>query len=130
MRFRRIEGYLILGMYLVAGILLGYSISKEKPVTKSDTVTVDIVKEGDEILIYLSRCSKGALRDEHYSAEIVFEYNKKNKEVDKTAYQEFEDVYVEGHQFLPPQARLLFQAKTAQQVSSEIQTNEHIPPDY
>jgi len=35
----------------------------------------DIVKEGDEILIY-----------EHYSGELIFEYNK-NKEVDKSAYR-------------------------------------------
>jgi len=39
-----------------------------------------VVKEGDEILIY-----------EHYSRELVFEYNK-NKGVDKTGYREFEKV--------------------------------------
>ena len=83
MGFRRIEGYLILGMYLAVGLLLGYSIGKEKPTNKLDTVTVDIVKEGDEILIY-----------EHYSGELIFEYNK-NKEVDKTAYREFEEVWEE-----------------------------------
>jgi hypothetical protein len=87
MRFRRIEIYLILGCYLGIGALLGYSIGKEKPqwrpIKKPDTVTVDIVKEGDEILIY-----------EHYAGELVFEYNK-NKEVDKTAYKEFEDVWGE-----------------------------------
>jgi len=83
MRFRRIESYLILGMYLVVGLLLGYSIGKERPTNKPDTVTVDIVKERDEILIY-----------EHYSGELIFEYNK-NKEVDKTAYREFEDVWEE-----------------------------------
>lgn len=38
------------------------------------------LKEGDEILIY-----------EHYSRELVFEYNK-NKGVDKTGYREFEKV--------------------------------------
>ncbi len=81
MRFRKIEAYLILGMYLAVGLLLGYSIGKEKPTSKPDTVTVDIVKEGDEILIY-----------EHYSGELVFEYNK-NKEVDKSAYREFEEVW-------------------------------------
>jgi len=78
MRFRRIETYLILGCYLAVGAFLGYSISKEKPAIKPNTVTVDVVKEGDEILIY-----------EHYSGELVFEYNK-NKGVDKTAYKEFE----------------------------------------
>ncbi|MBW2046809.1 MAG: hypothetical protein JRI96_18375 [Deltaproteobacteria bacterium] len=83
MRFRRIEVYLILGCYLAVGAFLGYSIGKEKPVIRPNTVTVDVVKEGDEILIY-----------EHYSGELVFEYSK-NKEVDKTAYKEFEDVWVE-----------------------------------
>jgi hypothetical protein len=83
MRFRRIERYLILGMYLVVGVFLGYSIGREKPVAKPNTVVVDIVKEGDEILIY-----------EHYSGELIFEYNK-NKEVDKSAYREFEDMWEE-----------------------------------
>ncbi|RKY42426.1 MAG: hypothetical protein DRP81_07640 [Candidatus Omnitrophota bacterium] len=83
MRFRRIEAYLVLGMYLAVGLLLGYSIGREKPTNKPDTVTVDIVKEGDEILIY-----------EHYKGELVFEYNK-NKEVDKSAYREFEDLIIE-----------------------------------
>ena len=83
MGFRRIEGYLILGMYLAVGLLLGYSIGKEKPTNKPDTITVDIVKEGDEILIY-----------EYYSGELIFEYNK-NKEVDKSAYREFKGVLEE-----------------------------------
>ena len=83
MKFRRIEGYLVLGMYLVIGLLLGYSIGREKPIKKPDSVVLDIVKEGDEILIY-----------EHYSGEVVFEYNK-NKEVDKSAYKEFEEVWEE-----------------------------------
>jgi len=91
--YRRIEAYFILGMYLVVGLLLGYSIGKEKQVVKPNTVTVDIVKENDEILIY-----------EHYppeadpplvdTGELVFEYNK-NKEVDKEAYREFEEVWEE-----------------------------------
>jgi hypothetical protein len=46
-------------------------------------VVVDIVKERDEILVY-----------EHYSEELVFEYNK-NKEVDKSAYREFKEVWEE-----------------------------------
>jgi len=80
-------------MYLVAGVFLGYSIGRERPVIKPNTVVVDIVKEGDEILIY-----------EHYppeadpplvdTGELVFEYNK-NKEVDKEAYREFEEVWEE-----------------------------------
>jgi len=83
MRFKRFEEYLILGMYLVAGVWLGYSIGRERPVKKPNTVVVDIVKEEDEILIY-----------EHYSGELIFEYNK-NKEVDKSAYREFEEVWEE-----------------------------------
>jgi hypothetical protein len=87
MRFRRIEAYLILGCYLVVGVLLGYSVGKERsapvPIIKPDTVTVDIIKEGDEILIY-----------EHYTGELVFEYNK-NKEADKIAYKEFEEMWEE-----------------------------------
>jgi len=39
-----------------------------------------VVKEEDEILIY-----------EHYTGELIFEYNK-NKEVDKEAFREFEEV--------------------------------------
>jgi hypothetical protein len=74
-------------MYLAVGLLLGYSIGKEKPqwnpIKKLNTVTVDIVKEGDEILIY-----------EYYTGSLIFEYSK-NKEVDKTAYKEFEDVWIE-----------------------------------
>jgi hypothetical protein len=70
-------------MYLVVGLLLGYSIGREKPVKKPNTVVVDIVKERDEILVY-----------EHYSEELVFEYNK-NKEVDKSAYREFKEVWEE-----------------------------------
>ena len=62
-------------MYLAVGLLLGYSIGKEKPTNKPDAVTVDIVKEGDEILIY-----------EHYSGELIFEYNR-NKEGLKSEYR-------------------------------------------
>jgi hypothetical protein len=89
MRFRKIEGYLFClsasggGMYLTVGLLLGYSIGREKAVAKPNTVVVDIVKEGDEILIY-----------EHYTGKLIFEYNK-NKEVDKSAYREFEEVWEE-----------------------------------
>ena len=82
-------------MYLAIVLLLGYSIGRKKPMVKSNTVTVDIVKEGDEILIYLSRWSEGALRDEHYTGELVFEYSK-GKEMDKTAYREFEGVWEEA----------------------------------
>ena len=83
MKFKKIEEYLILGMYLVAGVWLGYSIGRERPIRKPNSVVVDIVKEGDEILIY-----------EHYTGELIFEYNK-NKEVDKGAYRELEEVWEE-----------------------------------
>jgi len=83
MRFRKIETYLILGWYLAIGILLGYSISKEKLVTKPNTVTVDIIKESNEILIY-----------DYYSGDLVFEYNK-SKDVDRNTFQEYLDLYNE-----------------------------------
>jgi len=79
---RRFEVYLILGMYFGAGALMGYMIGKEKP-KRYNTVVVDIVKEGDEILIY-----------ERYSGEFVFEYNK-NKRVDKEAFREYNDLLKE-----------------------------------
>jgi len=79
---KRFEVYLILGMYFGAGALLGYVIGKDKP-KSPDAVVVDIVKKGDEILVY-----------EHYSGELIFEYNK-NKEVDKSAYREFKEVWEE-----------------------------------
>lgn len=60
-----------------------YSNSKILLSKQNQKVTVDIVKEGDEILIY-----------EYYSGKLVFEYNK-NKEVDKSAYKEFEDTWEE-----------------------------------
>ena len=47
------------------------------------TVTVDVVRKNNEILIYLSRCSKGALRNRHYSGELLFEYNKQIKVLTK-----------------------------------------------
>lgn len=84
MRFRRIETYLILRCYMAVGALLGYSVGKEKPITKPDTVTVDVVKEGDEILIY-----------EHYTGELVFEYNQ-FKDVDKETFKEYEDLIIEA----------------------------------
>ena len=68
---KRFEVYLLLPvhlwgkMYLVAGVFLGCSIGRERPVRKPNTVVVDILKEGDEILIY-----------EHYTGELIFEYNK------------------------------------------------------
>ena len=82
-KMRRFEVYLILGMYFGAGTLLGYMIGKEKLPKRPNAVVVDIVREGDEILIY-----------EHYSGKLVFEYNK-NKNVDKSAYRELEGVWEE-----------------------------------
>ena len=52
----------------MVGIFLEYSIGREKPTNKPDSVTVDIVKGEDEILIY-----------EHYTGKLIFEYNQ-NKE--------------------------------------------------
>jgi len=58
MRLKRIETYLVFGGYLTVGLLLGYFAGKERPHLKLDAVTVDVVKEGDEILVY-----------EHYTGE-------------------------------------------------------------
>ena len=41
MKFKKIEEYLILGMYLVAGVFLGYSIGRERPIRKPNSVVVD-----------------------------------------------------------------------------------------
>ena len=51
-------------MYLAVGLLLWDSIGKEKAFVNPNTVTVNIIKDGNEISIYLSHCSEGALRDE------------------------------------------------------------------
>jgi hypothetical protein len=45
-------------------------------------------------LIYLSRCSEGALRDEYLSRNLIFEYSK-TKPADITAYREFDDLWRE-----------------------------------
>ncbi|MDP2940523.1 MAG: hypothetical protein Q8O13_10725 [Candidatus Omnitrophota bacterium] len=82
-RNRRIEAYVILGLYFAAGCLLGYVTGKDRP-KDANTVTVDIVKEGDEILIY-----------EHYSKRLVLEYNK-NKKADTIAYKEFDELWEES----------------------------------
>lgn len=82
MRNRRIETYVILGLYFAAGCLLGYVSGKDRP-KGSNAVTVDIVKEGDEIDIY-----------EHYSKQLVFEYSK-NKEVDRKAFEEYSELLKE-----------------------------------
>jgi hypothetical protein len=90
---KRIYSYLILGIYFACGLALGFTLAK-KPLPHHNSVTVDIVKEDDEILIYLSRCSEGALRDEHLSGNLVFEYSK-TKPSDSSAYREFEDLWKE-----------------------------------
>ncbi|MFH1772483.1 MAG: hypothetical protein ABH872_06670 [Candidatus Omnitrophota bacterium] len=63
----KIETYLILGMYFAIGAVLGYALAR-KPLQKANSVTVDIVKDGNQIDIY-----------EHYSGEL-------KKQVDAAAY--------------------------------------------
>ena len=75
----------------MVGIFLEYSIGREKPTNKPDSVTVDIVKGEDEILILIY---------EYYSGELIFEYNK-NKELDKEVYREFADVWEEVENLTP-----------------------------
>jgi len=80
------------GWSMVGGILLGKKNWLKNPIVwlwiPACRLPVgrqgrQVVKEGDEILIY-----------EHYSGELIFGYNK-NKEVDKEAYREFEEVWEE-----------------------------------
>jgi hypothetical protein len=94
---QRIQTYLILGLYFAVGVFLGFVIAK-KPLPRLNSVTVDIVKENDKILIYLSRYSEGALRDKHNSGKLIFEYTKTNP-TDKTAYRKFEDLWEEAKNF-------------------------------
>jgi hypothetical protein len=79
---QRIQAYLILGLYFTIGASLGFTLAK-KPLLHPDSITVDIVKENNEILIY-----------KHNSGKLIFEYTKTNP-TDKTAYREFEDLWNE-----------------------------------
>jgi hypothetical protein len=79
---KKIYSYLILGIYFTCGLALGFILTK-KPLLCRNSVTVNIVKEGDEILIY-----------EHLSGNLVFEYNKTNP-TDSSAYREFDDLWKE-----------------------------------
>ena len=93
----RIKTYLILGAYFLAGIIFGLAISKiphpkllrlpSVAQDKPNSVTIDIVKENDEILVY-----------EHTSNNLIFEYNK-NKPEDKNAYKEFNDLWRETQSY-------------------------------
>jgi hypothetical protein len=89
MKTERIETCVVLIVFLIIGIFLSNYLDKRRPVSSpepaigADVVTVDVVREGDDILIY-----------EHYSRELVFEYNRL-KEADKEAWQEFNDVLIE-----------------------------------
>jgi hypothetical protein len=89
MKTERIETFIVLIVFLIAGVFLSNYLDKRRPVfgpepaIGANVVTVDIIKEGDDILIY-----------EHYSGELVFEYNR-FKEADKEAWQEYEDLLIE-----------------------------------
>jgi glycine betaine/choline ABC-type transport system substrate-binding protein len=76
---KKIYSYLILGIYFTCGLALGFILTK-KPLLCRNSVTVNIVKEGDEILIY-----------ERFSGNLVFEYSKTNP-TDSSAYREFDDL--------------------------------------
>jgi hypothetical protein len=89
MKTERIETFIVLIVFLIIGVFLSNYMDKRRPVPgpkpaiSFDIVTVDVVKEGDDILIY-----------EHYSKDLVFEYNRV-KEADKEAWQEYEDLLIE-----------------------------------
>jgi hypothetical protein len=82
MKNQRISDYLVLGLYFVCGLALGFTLAKN-PLPRPNSVTVDIVKENDQILIR-----------EHYSNNLIFEYSK-TKPVDSSAYREFNDLWKE-----------------------------------
>ena len=79
----RIKGYIILGFYLVVGVILGYMITKSPPPTPN-SITIDIIKENDAILVR-----------NHYSRNLIFEYSE-GKPADRSAYRELEDVWREA----------------------------------
>jgi hypothetical protein len=79
---KRIYSYLILGSYFVCGLTLGFTLAK-KPLPRPNSVTVDIVKEDNEILTY-----------SHYSGDLIFEYRKTNP-TDSSSYREFDDLWKE-----------------------------------
>jgi hypothetical protein len=79
---KRIYSYLILGSYFACGLALGFTLAR-KPLPRRNSVTVDIVKESDGILIY-----------NHLSGNLVFEYSK-TKPADSSAYREFDDLWKE-----------------------------------
>jgi Rps23 Pro-64 3,4-dihydroxylase Tpa1-like proline 4-hydroxylase len=68
-----------MGVYFACGLALGLTLAK-KPLPHHNSVTVDIVKEGNEILVY-----------EHLSGDLIFEYNR-TRQTDSSAYREFEDL--------------------------------------
>jgi uncharacterized membrane protein len=89
MKTERIETFIVLIVFLIVGVFLSNHLDKRRtvpgpgPAINPDIVTVDVVREGDDISIY-----------EHYSGELVFEYNR-FKEADKEAWQEYEDLLIE-----------------------------------
>ena len=87
MKTERIEACVVLIFLLTIGVFLSYHLEKGRPgpapAINPDIVTVDIIREGDDILIY-----------EHCSGELVFEYNRL-KEADKEAWIEYNDLLIE-----------------------------------
>ena len=58
----------MIGLFLIPPLMIGYWAGKNEIIRKPGAVTVDIVKEGNEILVY-----------EHYNKELIFECNKDQK---------------------------------------------------
>ena len=67
--YKYIENWLILGLFLLPPLMIGYWAGKNEIIQKSGVVTIDILKYEDEILVY-----------EHYKGELLFEYNRKQEE--------------------------------------------------
>jgi len=74
--FRIIYNNIALGLYFAVGLVLGYILYQDKPISNK-IVTVDIIKDNNDILVY-----------EHYSGRMIFECNA-DAEADTKAYEEF-----------------------------------------
>jgi hypothetical protein len=80
MRNRWIENYLYLGLFLLPPLLIGYCAGKKDFPRRPGVVTVDIMREGDEILVY-----------EHYSGNIIREI-KQYESKDRRLFKEFQNL--------------------------------------
>ena len=75
MPYKYIQDWTMIGLFLFSPLIIGYWAGRNEIIRKPKVVTVDIVNDGNEILVY-----------EHYSRKLFFEYNK-NKKAENKAYK-------------------------------------------